>query len=368
MALALFNPTPERLFENSLRELNRVAPEINFNRYRDLTIPRLEHGLKLLRESQRRIKHNMQFGAWNSDAIYVRHKRLAETIEYLIECKKKIRETETLIPGATYYNNIRRFGSRLIGEKCHFLNENIGWMPFNTHIGVAKAIEVLRFGEEEDFKKIYIEYADGRSNALIETTLEHITESSENALRKIEEYCDSRWDGSWPWEVPAPYLLREKIEERNTMREKSLREMNESMKKFISRLNEDEMSQYEILTMAADAEKKVDTMISSLGSLSSTSIEVQAALRASQGSDAAEQIEDQVAKPLNSAAAALSQLKAAFSNVQSVIKGEEPSAMGTADGGDLGGDDLPVPAGDVADDLVDVNLDGDDSERPIKDM
>ena len=47
-----------------------------------------------------------------------------------------------------------------------------------------------------------IEMADGQLNALQKVSLEHLTESSKDALKSIEEYCDGRWTGPWTWELP----------------------------------------------------------------------------------------------------------------------------------------------------------------------
>lgn len=372
MALEFLNQTPEGAFRRLRKELKTVDSSIDMSRYIAMTPRRLSEEIDRLDDEARRNVMESNYGSWLTDRNYVRNKLLREGLEFLIQYKQEKIAEETMVPGFTYYRGVKQFGNKLIGRKCHYLEEGraTDWVPFKQEVAVAKAMEILRHGDENDFKRVYVEMADGRLDALNEVALEHITESSKDALRQIEEYCDQRWDGEWPWEVSAPQSLRIKIEEKREIRMNKITEMQGRFARLLDTLREGEMEQYEIVNMARDMMSQVDNMIGDLGKISSSGIEATAGARSMMGDEAAQSLEHALGEPVQEAAQALSSLKAA---VQQAIQSLEGGAGGGGMGGDLGtpGDamgDKPIGGGDMSDELADVNMDGTDGERPMKDL
>lgn len=371
MGLEFLNQTPEGAFRRLRRELKTVDSSIDMSRYMAMTPRRLSEEIDRLDEEARQRIMESNYGSWLTDENYVRNKLLREALEYLVEYKQEKMAEEKMVPGFTYYRGVKQFGNSLVGRKCHYLEEGraADWVPFKQKAAVAKAMEVLRHGDEDDFKRIYVEMADGRLDALDDVTLEHITESSKGALKQIEEYCDQRWEGGWPWEMAAPQTLRINIEEKREARMNKISEMQGRFAHLLDTLMEGEMEQYEVVNMARDMMNQVDNMIGDLGKISSSGIEATAGARSMMGDDAAQSLEQALGEPVQQAAQALSSLKAA---VQQAIQSLEGGAGGDM-GGDLGtpGDAMgakPVGGGDMADELADVNMDGTDGERPMKDV
>ena len=257
----------------------------------------------------------------------------------LLNHKTAKQESETLVPNYTYYRGVKQFGDYMEGQRCYYMEgHNPFWMSFRLPVAVAKAFEVLQHGSEEDFKSIYIEMANGNPDAIGQVTLEHLAESTPDALASINEYCDSRWTGAWPWETVAPYTLRNKIQENIEMRMQTLNAMKGRFDAILKQLNEGEAERFEMLTVANDMGKTVDNMISDLGKLSAEGIEAVAKSRTTVGDDVASAFETALQGPINAAAEALTQLSAA---VQTAVKQIEGG--GDFDVGGLGG----LPGGDM---------------------
>jgi len=351
-----------------------------------------------LNDTETAMLHEQTYGAWLTDDKYVEHRLLKEAVTFLKDYKEERRVDEVLVPGYTYYRQVKQFGNNLAGHRCHF-REGAGadWVPFKQPVAAMKAFEVLRHGNDDDFRTIYIEMADGRLNALQSVTLEHLTESSPDALKAIEKYCDGRWTGPWTWEIPSPYKLRENIEERKQMRHQAVSEMQGHFEQLIVRLNEGEMDKYEVIASAEEMSGTIEKMVQQIARLGGEGIIVlKDQIRVAMGDDAAEQIEDKFVEPVRAAADALSKLRATIdSTVQKLKQGDVGGGLGGMDdelggglGGDLGSpedalggglddglgggldDELSDPGEDaLAGDLAGVGLDGgDESERPMKDM
>jgi hypothetical protein len=219
-------------------------------------------------------------------------------------------------------------------------------------------------------------------------TLEHLAESTPDALASINEYCDSRWTGAWPWETVAPYTLRNKIQENIEMRMQTLNEMKGRFDAILKQLNEGDAERFEMLTVANDMGKTVDNMISDLGKLSAEGIEAVAKSRTTVGDDVASAFETALQGPINAAAEALTQLSAAVQTAVKQIEGGGEFDVGGLDG--LPGGDMGSPmdamgadpmgadpmgggmdggmGGGLSGDLADVSLDGEEGERPKKEL
>ncbi len=399
MALEFLNDTPQQAFRKLERDLLLVNPKVDLRQYKNMTPRALGEELETLSTVERTMLHEQTYGTWLTDDKYVEHRLLKEAITFLKDYKNERREEEVLVPGYTYYRQVKQFGSNLSGHRCYFREgAKADWAPFNQPVAVMKAFEVLRHGNDDDFRTIYIEMADGRFNSLQKVSLEHLTESSKDTLKSIEKYCDGRWTGPWTWEIPSPYTLRENIEERNQMRHQAVSEMQGHFEKLIVRMNEGEMDKYEVIASAEEMSSTIEKMVQQIARLGGEGIIVlKDQIRVAMGDEAAEQIEDKFVEPVRAAADALSKLRATIDNTVQKLKqgdmGGDIGGGGLGDelGGDLGGDmggDLGSPEdalggglggmddelGDpdsdaLAGDLAGVGLDGgDDIERPMKDM
>lgn len=371
MALHFLRESPDRIVNKLGKELAHIDPQINLSEYRAMTVHRLDREMERLREKMETAKTTSKYGSWLKDEGYIRDSILSEAIRLIAESKREAMRSERLIPGAVYYTGVSRFGRDVRGQRAIFEGQRFtGWMPFHEHAAVMKAREIMRHGDPKDFREIYVGMADGAPDALQEVSMEHITKSSKEALRMIERYCDSRWEGPWPWEIEAPERLKMMIEQREEKKMKDIREMQRGMQRLLREFEEGSMSEFEVVSAAQEMMGNVDSMISNLGKLSSSGIEVMASAKAAGNDTIAAPMQKALGEPLNAAVSALTDLKAALSSATSSIMGGE--------GGDLGMDDdmgSPMDAmgadplgGDDSDDLTDIEIGGDDEERPVKEI
>ena len=391
MGLEFLNDTPQRAFRKLERDLMLVNPEVQLGQFKAMTPRSLESVLESLDGKRATILAENTYGAWLRSPKYVELQLMKEAVHFLKEYKEGKRDEEVLVPGYTYYRKIRQFGDDLVGHRCYFRESATPlWVPWKMNQNIAKAFEVLRHGGEEDFSRIYVEMANGRLNALGKVSIEHLTESDATALKAIGEYCDTRWDGAWPWETPSPYTLRESIEETNEMSLQTINEMQSQFTVLLTALNEDSMDKYEVIAAAEEMAGTIEKMVEQVARLGGEGIiKLKNQIRISMGDDAAAQIEDKFLEPVRQAADALSQLQATILQTVDNLKntddsggipsgdmcgdlgspedalGADPMAGGDL-GGDLGGD--PLGGDEIAGDLADASLDGGDGERPMKDM
>jgi len=399
MALEFLNDTPQRAFRKLERDLMLVNPEVKMGQYKAMTPRSLDNVLESLDGKRTTMLAENTYGAWLVSEEYVELQLMKEAVTFLKEYKEGKRDEENLVPGYTYYRTIKQFGDDLVGHRCYFReNATPLWAPWKINSNVAKALEVMRHGGEEDFSRIYVEMANGRLNALESVSIEHLTESDADALQSIGEYCDTRWDGAWPWETPSPYTLRESIEENYEMNLLTINEMQSQFTVLLTALNEDSMDKYEVIAAAEEMANTIEKMVEQVARLGGEGIiKLKNQIRISMGDDAAAQIEDKFLEPVRQAADALSQLQATIlQTVENLKNADDVGVGGGADpmgGGDLGadpmggddlgspvdamgadpmgGDDLggdPLGGDDLAGDLADASLDGGDGERPMKDM
>lgn len=392
MALEFLNDTPQAAFRKLERDLLLVNPEVPMRRFKSMTPRMLEGELTKLEAKRTGMLAESSYGSWLQSEDFVELQLTKEAIGFLKEHKEEVRESETLVPGFVYYRHVKQFGNDLKGSRCYFRESaNPMWVPWQMDVRLAKAFEVLRFGAEEDFRNIYVERANGRLDALNKVSIEHLTESDSDALNEIAEYCDTRWQGAWPWEVPSPYSLRESIEERNEMNLQTVNEMQTQFNSILTRLNEEEMDKYAAIAAAEEMASTIEKMVQQIARLGGEGIiTLKDQLRVTMGDDAAAQIEDTFLEPVRNAADALSMLRATIMKTVESLKGAD-SAGGMAAGAVAGdaldadplgdgtdelgspmdamGDDPLADEGDeLAGDLADASLDGGDGERPMKSM
>lgn len=377
----------KRSLTNEFRRVERdlrLVSDIDLRKFKAMTPRQLENAINELKGVERRTISEESYGSWLSGDKFAENKMMVDALGLLKEYKMDKLAGETLVPGYIYYRGVKQFGSILEGQRCIVeSHRQPEWHKWSMESAVAKAIEVLQYGSEKDFRNIYIEAADGRADALQNVSLAHITESSQGALKMIESYCDRRWDGPWAWEVPSPYKLRNLIEDTRDMKKSAVAEMQDRFSTIISKLNEGEMDKFEVVLAAKEMTKKIQSMIEDLGKLAGEGLlTLKDNSRSAFGDDSAAQL-DQIQEPINQAADTLSQLRAAMEQVVSQLEqgadrgiGVNASAMDA--GGDMGspadamGEEPPMGGGDLgvpgAEDLADVSLDGELEERPMKDM
>ena len=381
MALEFLNQTPVAAYRKLEQDLALVNPDIDMRRYKSMTPRKLDAEIKDLEIKEQSLLLNNTYGSWLADERFAEIKLLKEALGYLREYKTHKQKSETMVPGFTYYRGVKQFGPDLVGEKCYFVEGMENWTPFKLASALAKAIEITKHGSEDDFKRIYIELANGRPDSIQEITTEHLTESSVGALKEIEKYCDSRWTGPWPWELPSPYTLRNKIEDNQNMRNQTIAEMQGRFNNIMTNLQEGEMEQFEVIQAIQAIESQLDNVLKDLGKISGEQLlTLKDNARTSLGDAAADQIDQALTGPINDAADAISRLRASVNKAVSSLKSQFSGMNGGMDdlggdlgtpmdamGGDLGGpDDLGGGPDDLAGEIADVGLDGEGEERPKK--
>ncbi len=392
MTLAFIKPTPVQDFRKLERDLKLV--DVDLTRFKSMTPRQLTKVIESLQARERRVIQETSYASWLSDDAFGINKMLQEALEFLREYKIEKQSQEVLVPGFSYYRGIKQFGDTLQGKRCFFSESTQdNWIEWDCKKSIAKAMELLNNGTSEDFRRIYVEMADGRPDALTNVSLEHITESTDSALNEIEKYCDSRWEGAWPWDIPSPYTLRNIIEDNREMRFSQIEEMKGRFETLLRKVNEGEMDKFEVVLAAKEIASKIQGMIEDLGKISGEGLlTLKDNTRSALGDEAASQL-DALSEPINAAADTLSQLRAQMESAVTNLEGSTgagdvggapvPGGDLGVPGGDLGaapGGDLGTPAdalgeppapdlgGETSDELADVDLGGEESERPKKEI
>lgn len=373
MPLKFLKETHEDVLGKIKADLSFVDPNIDLDEYANMTANKLRRELSSVRESLDNLKTGT-YGSWLREEQYVRNTLMEEALRTMIDSKQGAMRRERLVPGASYYSGVARYGGILEGKRCIYLGEQFsGWMDFRERSAVAKAMTVLQHGSQDDFREIYVGLADGKPDALNEICMEHIVDSSDVALKLIEQYCDQRWEGPWPWEIEAPEKLKYMIESREEKNMMKIQEMQRRFGKLLREFEEGQMNQFEMVTAAQEMMSRVDSMIGDLGKLSSSGIEVMAQAKSTGDEHLVDPMQQALGDPLNDAVSALTNLKAALASATAELTGEGSGMddnMGGSD--DLGspGDAMgpPMGGGDEADALADVDIGGDEEERPRKEV
>jgi hypothetical protein len=314
-----------------------------------LDADRLSEEISKLDQSARKIVESSAFMTWMKDPAYGRAKLLSEALAALREYKEERDSRVQLREGMTYYV-ARKIGSRIVGQRLTYMGEgrHSSWVPFDQSARKLKIMEVLRHGSDEDFSQLYHVLADGRPlEAGAGFCEEHLVESSEAAMRAMEAYCDSRWEGPWPWELPAPKKLKDQIKENRMMRQQLLAEARGRFNRIYQEVMEGEVEKAQVILAGRDIVTKIDGMIQDLGKLSAemmTTFKDQA--RTEYGEAAAQQLEGSSNQKIGAAIDALGDLKSAIdtqlSNMEGGIAGQPPAAAAPPAAGDDAG--VPPPA------------------------
>ena len=341
--------------------MNKKIDETVFER---MSINQIDTLLDRLHEKETRIIDESPYGAWFEDPQFVQIKMLQDGLQNLREYREILEESEILVPGFTYYNGVRQFGKRVEGKVCTYLGENrpANWINFIDSSPILKTLEVLRHGNVGDFRRLYVEIADGRADGLENVSLQHITESTDRALLTMEAYCDARWEGPWPWEVPSPYRIGRIIEENKQMRQQTLTEMHEILNQILREFDEGGQEQFEIISMVRNMSENVQAMIEKFAKLAGDAmINLRAMVMTRSGDEGAMKVEHGLTQAVNNCADALARLKVQLDDLTGqldippqtdMMNGGGMGAMGGAPGmgagpemgGDMGGGEMGGPA------------------------
>jgi hypothetical protein len=368
MSLEFLRDTPDVAFRRTIRDLQSMNPRIDESVFERMSIDEINTLLDRLSERENRIISESPYGAWLGDPGFIQIKMLQDGLSSLREHREIMEETEVLIPGFTYYDNIYQFGKRVEGQICTYLGEDrpMNWINFIDSVPIMKALEVVRRGDTSDFRRIYVEMANGCADGLKSISVEHITESSDEALLEMEQYCDNRWDGPWPWEVAPPFRLGRLIEERKQMREQTLVEMHQILNNLLEYMDTGGQEQFEIVSLARGMSDNMQAMIEKLAKLTGDGIiNLKAKVMTTMGDEAAMKVEHGITQPLNQCADAMARLKANLDSLVNELQNHQPSDLdqtGGMPGSDMmagapGDDMMPgaddsMPAGPVGGDMA----------------
>jgi hypothetical protein len=348
MSLEFLRDTPETAFRQTISDLQSINPKFHPGVFETMSIEQIDMLLDNLTRRERRIIDESPYGAWISDPLFIQIKMLQDGLVNLREHIENLEEIETLVPGFTYYTDVRQFGDRVEGKTCTYLGEGrpSHWINFVDSAPIMKALEVMRHGDIADFRRIYVEMANGRPDGLENVSIEHITESTDAALREMEAYCDARWDGPWPWEIKAPYKINRIIEEYKQMRQQTLYEMHETLANMLREFDQGGQEQFEITSMVRNMSDTVQKMIEQFAKLAGDAmINLRAAVMTQQGDEGAMKVEHGLTNAVNQAADALARLKVELDNLVDQLN--VPPDMGGLGNGGMGGDMGGGPGGDM---------------------
>jgi len=323
--------------------------------YESMEIEQLENVVSVLEQRRTKMLKVMPYEREGKDQRYSMTLLEIAATKSLLQEKIQEANERNLIVGMTYYAYVKKISSnRMSGFRTTYLGEGrcAAWSKFSGDVRVLKALEVMKHGSDADFAKLYYIMADGKPNsATRKITLEHITRSSEHSRREMGRYCDSKWEGPWPWEAPVPLKLKRIIEMNNRNRKLLLarKQFNEKLRNVF----EGEVERSEVLVGGRDMTAKITGMIHDLGKLSAQLMaEFKDKVRTTFGDDAVKGLNDIYSDKINCAVDTLSDLK---SSVEKYLQGLDGSGTGSPQ-------DAQQPGGAVADMGLDLGDDGSDDQ------
>lgn len=345
--------------EKRLKTLGR-----DISQFKSKSIPDINHAIHILEGKVGTIMEADNFNSYHQNPEYVKECLTLKAFNLIKQIKEDREAAEEFIPGFTYYDASLTEG-RVVGKKCFYSGENKAlWIKLNEDVRVLKAMEVMEHGSDEDFKKLYFELADGKPFAsAAQYCVEHITESSDEALTEMAKYADTRWDGKWPWQVKASRKLSRTIRENTTMIRNSLRQFRNEFSQARRKLAEGEIEKSEIALKFRGVADDITGMIEKLGKTSAALMtDERDRVRSEFGDQHLAGLETLSRETITHAVDALSDLKAAIEKqVDDMINGggdvrpefDDPAAPGgevppMAPSGDDFNDD-PDAAGDMGD-------------------
>lgn len=308
-----------------------MNPKMDPGLFESMSIPQIDTLLERLQQRERRIIDESPYGSWLEDTTFMQIKMLQDGLSNLREHIEILEETESVVAGFTYYNNVRRFGSRVEGQTCTYLGEGrpANWINFIDTLPIMKALEVVKHGGTDDFRRIYVEIANGRPDALRNISIEHITESTDKALREMEAYCDARWEGPWSWEIQPPYTINRIIEEHRQMRQQSLTEMHHVLNQMLREFDDGGQEQYDIISTTRTMSETVQSMIEKFAKLAGDAlINLKAMVLTKIGDEAAMKVEHGLTASVNQAADSLARLKVDIDALVSDLTNHQPTDFG----------------------------------------
>jgi len=367
-----------RILETKLEAMGR-----NINKFRTKSTPILKETISVLENRIANKRFDTGFMDFMEDDSYVKDIYTRDALSCLLEFKSGRDSSVVLIPGMTYYFAIcEGTPKRVVGKRCFYISESKAyWAPVNEDVRVLKAMEVMQWGNDDQFRKVYFELADGRLfESTTELMLEHITESSNKALNQIAAYCDTIWEGAWPWSVTAPMKLKTAIKENTTMTKRNVQEFRKEFTSLVRKLNEGEIERSAVITKMQGYIEDIDNMLEKLGRVAGNLLtDVRETVRTEFGDTAATDIEDLVQQHIKAAADELAKLKTSWTEkLETLLNGgqgdqepdefdADPEAGMGDDMGDEGEFDDPEMMGD--EDLMgdpDLGDDMDDEDERDK--
>ena len=389
----IFNNVLQSSPADKFRKLEKVLmkeAKVDLSKYKSMDSDQLNAEIHRLEERSKVMRRQIPYGRLMRDRGYGRVKMMSEALSLLAEHVSAKEASTKLYPGMTYYRNCKRVGSMVYGERCTYLGEDrediISWCGFADSVRKLKILESLRYGSDEQFSHIYFKLANGRSlDSMNGFIVEHLVESTEPAMIAMEKYCDSIWEGPWPWEVKAPKKIRDIMEDNERMRNAKIRQIRESFNDVMIELTEGEVEQSQVIISARDVIDRIDDMIHKLGKISAEAMtELKDKVRTEYGDSLAKDLENATNEGVGGSVDALSKLKEAIrqeikkmeeqlghdplqNNLDDIDAEFDDDDMEDHDGGKIGKDlgDLESPddLDDVdMDDMDDVDMDDDDDE------
>lgn len=348
-------------FERINSRLNRMG--LNLSNKKDEPYEKLFFEANVIEvEADNQLK-TAKFNESIKNPSYGRKRLMVEALRCLAEHKKNLEDNEPLIEGVTYYKDIKNVNGIISGNRCTYLGEqrrdSHNWVEFKESARKLKILETLRIGTDEDFSHLYFDLADGKpfvSNSGFYA--EHITESSQKALRKMEKYCDDRWEGAWPWESVTPTELKHIIEENTQMRNERIATIRKEFERTMVELTEGEVEKTEVIIATKEIADKITNMIQQLGRISAETLTtLKDKIRTEFGEDAAHRLEKLSNEKIGNAVDILSELRQAFKD-----------DLDGGDGGDDEGENTDDLEGDsfsdsIAKDINGMGSDDDDEDE-----
>ncbi|MAZ56837.1 hypothetical protein CL653_03525 [bacterium] len=358
-----------KVLEGKLAAMGRDLSE-----FRKKGVASLNTTISVLEDRIRETRLNSGFHTFLENDQYIRDVYTKSALECLVEYKTNRDNSVILVPGMTYYSATKSNG-RVVGKRCHYLNEDTSlWSQINEDERVLKAFEIMQWGNLEHFRKIYFEMADGREFEHFDNVvLEHVSESSDDALNSISDYCDQVWDGKWAWEIKTPNKLKDIIRESTEMTKQSVREYKEEFSALLNQLSEGEIERSTVITKMQGYVDDVDNMLEKLSRVSGSLLtDMRETIRAEFGDSAADELQETLGSKLSDAASGLGNLKSAWNaQVEKLANGGEPErAEFDADlGPEMDMDDEVDAMAELPDDMKDdEDFDGDEIELDDEDL
>lgn len=319
-------------------------------------------------------------GACVQDRSYVRARIKESALRALADRRKALNDSVKLVDGFTYYDRVKTEHGVVSGLRCTYLGEGrksaVCWSKFSDSLRKLKVMEVLAHGSDEDFCRIYVDLSDGRTDvAAKKFVLEHVTGSSEKALDEMEAYCDSRWEGPWPWQVRAPRKFRDIVRENEEMNKARILEMRTEYEGIRSSLYEGEVEQTQVIIKGREVVDNIADMITKLGKITAEAMTtLKDEVRSAYGEQIARDLEQTSNEHVGAAVDALSALKSSMEDKVKEMEeqiGSDPLSSDLDDLDDMySGDEEMGGDDDLGAGFEDGGL-GDDedmgpSERPMR--